>query len=500
MLNLLMLRFKIIKSRITKNYSKKDIILISSVLIVFYFLYIFLVDKIFLHFNIGNVAASNFNFILIINLFLLMVISIPLKVYKSYFQDKKFEILFLSPLKLIKCFSYQLIVPIIKLVFLINILILPFIIICNIKFNFSILSNILNLSIYISIIYIILTFLVFAIYLIINIEKLKLILLFFTGIEEVIYFIVVMTISSRINLNIIFNNNLESNYLGFFNYFNKSMLSSQLNILPVLFNLTIALILFILTYLLFKNIYYKKGFFNQPDNKIERLNTTSNFIKKRYFLKKDVKLLLRDIERLKFIIITIIIFLINLFKHSENTGNLFMQVLLQLIIITFVIQLTFENIFIEKNKKDILSLSSISTYTFFHEKNIYSIVLSSFCVSIYNLLMLLVLDIEFTKFLLNIFYSNFFIIVLSKLCTLIGVLVFRIKNYTLQKILKIIFCGVISFLYYLLVIIQILIVPALIKNVSLKILLTTILMFINNIGINKIIRNILTNKGLLITI
>lgn len=90
--------------------------------------------------------------------------------------------------------------------------------------------------------------------------------------------------------------------------------------------------------------------------------------------------------------------------------------------------------------------------------------LSSFCVSIDNSLMLVVLNIEFSKFLLNIFYSNFFIIVLSKLCTLIGVLVFRIKNYTLHKVLKIILSGVISFLYYLLVIIQILIVTTLIKN------------------------------------
>lgn len=500
MLNLLMLRFKIIKNRINKIYSKRDILLLTGMFLVLYCAYILGLSKIFLYFKINNTAMRNFNLIIIINLFLLMLISIPINVYKLYFENRKFEILFLSPLKLIKCFSYQLILPIIKLVLVINILMGPFVLICNIKFNFNIPSIILNLSLYTSIIYIFLTFLVFSIFSITKVTDFKKVLLFCTGIIEILYFIVVMTISSKMNLYNLSNKIFKVSYLNIFNYFNKSMLSLEFNVVPIILNLSIVLMIFALTYLLFKNIYYKKGFFNLSTNKIRKQNRNFNFVNKYYFLKKDIKLILRNIERLKFIIIAVIIFMINLLKDRKNVGDLFIQVLLQLIIITLVIQLTFENIFMEKDKKDTLNLSLISTYRFFEQKTIYPILLSSFCISIYNFLIFTVLNIDFSKLLLNIFYSNFFIVILSKLCTSIGVFIFIIQKYSISKILKILFHIIVSISYYLFLIIQIFLVTSLIENILLEILLTSIIMIINNIAINKIIKNILTNKGLLITI
>uniref|UniRef100_UPI0020731947 hypothetical protein n=1 Tax=Clostridium sp. Marseille-Q2269 TaxID=2942205 RepID=UPI0020731947 len=188
--NILNIKFKILKNRITNEFSKKDIINIVLFIIISMIGLIFFIVHLLKKFNVSysSVVVAN-NLILFVTC-ILMTSTIPLKIYKDYFKNQKIEILFLSPVTLKQCFLYQIIILLAKILSIYFVITLPLLIAFVYKLNLNIiyiLNYIIYNSIFLSIFSLILHLFVFLIALITNAKYIKKVLVVVTGIIEIIF-------------------------------------------------------------------------------------------------------------------------------------------------------------------------------------------------------------------------------------------------------------------------------------------------------------------------
>ncbi len=258
---------------------------------------------------------------------------------------------------------------------------------------------------------------------------------------EIIFTSIVILITNYFNITDIISKANNNHIIHIFIKFNKMMIN-QHTIKASLLILLVLLytIIYIITYGIFYKIYYIKGLFiNNSDNvlcynkQLIKIKFLSNF----YFYQKDKKLLFRNFDRLKSIIFTLIIFIIiTIFtiKNSKNDIFIFLLIINHFMSLSILFQIIYDNINIEQDKTDLFSLSGISKYDFYIQKNFYSRIVPAIYIFIYNFIILIMFNLQIKQIIIYLLINLFTIFIGSSLVTLISIYMNNIETYSFKNL------------------------------------------------------------------
>jgi hypothetical protein len=321
----------------------------------------------------------------------------------------------MSPLKLIECFAWTFFSGFVKRMMIILAIILPFTSALKCA-DVNIITYMTNLIFLISIMYFCSALVVFALYYVTK-NNLHRVLLVFTGLFEMLGFMVLVSYTDNIPIKYI-DYILKKVNLLMLHYTSSSKL------VPITFTILIEIFLFSLSYFIFKQVYFKNGSFLINDINRTTLSNSSKFVffRKKFFVVKDIKLLSRDFSRLKFIIVTVIIFFISILKADKTLSINSTIVMMFIYVFILSIQLVFDNMSIEQRKVDLFILSNLSMNELFKQKYMSVFIKLSFLSVIYYLFLIFkIQSIEFIELITSIVLFFGFCIMLTKICSYFAV-------------------------------------------------------------------------------
>jgi hypothetical protein len=175
----------------------------------------------------------------------------------------------MSPLKLIECFAWTFFSGFVKRMMIILAIILPFTSALKCA-DVNIITYMTNLIFLISIMYFCSALVVFALYYVTK-NNLHRVLLVFTGLFEMLGFMVLVSYTDNIPIKYI-DYILKKVNLLMLHYTSSSKL------VPITFTILIEIFLFSLSYFIFKQVYFKNGSFLINDINRTTLSNSSKFV------------------------------------------------------------------------------------------------------------------------------------------------------------------------------------------------------------------------------
>lgn len=499
--NILKIKLKILQRRIDKEYNRRDKISLTIFLVIFIYLITYLIFFLLSKFNVTYSLSIKFNTLILMCSTLLMLSIMPLKIFNSFFENRKIEILILSPINLKNCFLCEFLSLAFKTILIFLCIIMPLLVADGLAINLSLLvyfNYILYVILLLLIIYLVSYITLFFLSMVINIQHLKKIIIIYTGIIELFFTCSVILISNYVNLNNFINNLDTYKFTKYFFYFSELMLyNRRTNV--IFFLILLILIFYKLSYFLFYKSFYINGLFvNSSTNTYSHKKNliTYKLLNKFYFFNKDKKLLIRNFNLLKSIIFTLITFTITtIFSTNKTEDNyLFLLIINQLMTISVVSEINYNIVNLEKNKYEKLYLSKIDIFNFYLQKNVSGKLISFLFIFIYDFIILI-------NFMPNMKQSIFYLLaniicitLISKPITLIMINISIINKWSIKNLFTIV-----KLIFYTLSLYSIILIFMYLSSKTSYIyfiILSFLLMFLLSSLIDTLIKKFLTNKKL----
>lgn len=297
---------------------------------------------------------------------------LPLRVYQNFIFNKEFDILFLAPISLFECFAWNFLKQIARTVLpviAILTIFIPTIRILKIS-GFSYFFGVFMLLVCFNIVYILFEL---VLYILMKNNVYQVILLGI-GIQEIIIFFIIGSLLQG-NTSWLQSIQFDSLITGY-------------TLVKCICVLLIFLFSYMLAYYLFRCTYYVNGVgYKNTKRMFNRVWQPHNM--RWFWLWKDEKVFLRDFDRLKYILITIIIYIISVLSSKNKVGANSVYILLLTFILISGLQITIENISAEKEKKEIFYLSGITKSAFINHKYWFSLFNTSVLTFIYGTIILI---------------------------------------------------------------------------------------------------------------
>lgn len=306
------------------------------------------------------------------------IIYLPAGIYKNFFENSKIEILLLAPIKTWKAYSYSIILELIKKAGIFSIIFSFFILFFqkqNISIGYSLFSLI---GIWINI-YLFFLSIIGILYIYFG-KKAKGIYFTITGICEVLGFILCYWLIDGKWKPFILNKVYE-----YINEQNMIFIYSGYFIMVVLY--------FLNTRLLQKTLEVQGIIKSSPDMQCEEKHSRI----KDCFLKKDIKLFIRDLERMKYVLVTIIIFFATTVLGGKSVAVSSAVIMVVLFAATVSIQINYDNYQAEKEKLDLMFMADLKVKNFLEHKTKFSYAASSIMIFTYSFALYLCCDFRISE-------------------------------------------------------------------------------------------------------
>lgn len=313
---------------------------------------------------------NNYAFFFVVYICLM---SMPMGVYKTFVENKQFDILFLSPLSLKVCFIWNYIKKLAPMLLIGSVLLVTFVPLM-IKHHVVITSYYMTYILLILTIYTLYIFLEMIAYFFLG-NKLHKFLIILVSLEEIVFFFIILDVL-----------NGKTRWLKMFDF--SGFVYDNIFYFFV-FWLCLLGVVVVISYHIFKFSYYRQGCCNRINGKAVFKMRILEKTDALYYLVKDEKVFISDIDRLKYIVVTCIIYIFSTFIDAQEVGltAVFFAVLSFAIVIAF--QCSCENVMYEKKKYDMLVLSGISFSSFALHKTLFAILNTTISTMVYGLCLIL---------------------------------------------------------------------------------------------------------------
>lgn len=382
--------------RIKKEYSWKEITVFAFLIVLLTYGLEILVYKVLKHLKIGLFEFQEIFFLLIIASSMMLLMTMPLRIYKQLVEDRKIDILLVAPLKVCVSFGYEFIVSWVKVIVVyLVIVILPVFAVqklYDINYIAKIIFGFFHFTTEIILIYL-LFFLMYAVFKTVYIKKA---IFVFGGIIDIIFTLAVMFVFNYIDLNALMRYidtipAIKSYYSIFLNT-GKGGIENGL-----VFGRWIAIIsvTYFVTYRLFKSIYEETGFSEHKSTVKYKIyfQGDKKKVPRRCFMWKDKIILTRDFKMTKDIFLYFLLWSISAFYTISEMNKLSVSFWLTLsttmnLFITFqisnyIVKLDFE-------KTEVIALAGFPLKKLWEQKVVLVTILSGGIVIIYNLFIFIV--------------------------------------------------------------------------------------------------------------
>lgn len=301
------------------------------------------------------------------------LISMPMEVYETFVENKQFDILFLSPLSLKVCFIWNYLKKIVPIL-LVGIIALALFVPLMIKHNVLIISYCMTYILLILTIYTLYIFLEMVAYFFLG-NKLHKFLIALVSLEEIAFFFIIFEALEG-----------KTRWVKMFDF---TELIYNNSVCFFIFGLCLLGGIAVISYHIFKNSYYRQGCCNRKNGKSFIKMRLIGSINNLYYLAKDEKVFISDIDRLKYIIVTCIIFIFSSFIDAQEVGGAAVLGAVLSFAIIMAFQCSYENIVYEKEKYDVLALAGISFSSFALHKTLFAILNTTISTMVYGLCLIL---------------------------------------------------------------------------------------------------------------
>lgn len=384
--------------RIKKEYSWKEITVFLFLIAILIYGCEILVYKILVHFEISILKFQNIFFLLIIVSSVLLLMTMPLRIYKQLVEDKKMDILLMAPLKVNVSFGYEFIVSWFKIVVAyLAIAILPAFAVqklYDINYIAKIIFGLFHFTTAIMLIYL-LFFLMYLTFKMVHIKKAIFVL---GGIIDIFFTLVVMLVFNYIDLDALVDYIkitpiLKSYYFIFWNT-GESGIKNE-----IVFGewATIILLIYFSIYYLFKRIYEETGF-NEHKSIVKYKNycqCEKKKVPKMCFIWKDKIILIRDFRMIKDIFLYFLLWSISAFFTISDMDRLSIPFWLTLsVTMNLFVTLQISNYIVklDTEKTETIALAGFPLKEIWEQKVVLVSILSGGIAIIYNLFVFLVGD------------------------------------------------------------------------------------------------------------
>lgn len=444
MLNIIKNKVRILKKRMDREYSTKQKVMLVSLFAFFIYLITYFFYRVLLKIGADYESSIRYNTLIIMAVMLLLLSSIPIKIFKDFYENRKIEILILAPISLEKCFLNEFLAEYIKIVLIFLGLSIPAVVADGIINSLSI-SVYINFFIYSLLLLIsveILSYItIFLLALVFNIKYLKRMIIIYTGLIELIFTCLIIYISNYMDIGT-FIDNLDKSFLTkyFYKYSSMMLNDSYINIVGFLIGIVAVFILYKFAYNIFYKSFYINGLSSNAGNmQFKEKNKSNGFLKKYYFFKKDKKLLTRNFMILKSIIFTILTFLITTIFSTDNSDSslIFLLIVNQFMTFAILAQLAVNIVKLDQDKFEILYMSKIRIYDWYRQKEMSAKIMCVLFSLIYNLIILFRFHLGISEILIYLFVNITTIILFSKPISLISIYFYTSKKFKVKEIFQI---------------------------------------------------------------
>lgn len=349
----------------------------------------FLVYRVLEYFEMNEFEFRAIFFLLLIASSVLLLMAMPLQIYKQLVEDRKIDILLVAPLKVNVCFGYEFLVSWFKVIliyfFATFLPIYAVYKLYNIDYVYNIIFGFFHFTSEIMLLYL----LFFIMYFIFKTKQIKKAIMILGGIIDVAFTLAVMSIINYIDFVSIIK---YIDTVPILKYYYQILELSRMKIQNILiFGIwgLFLLVLYFCIYCLFRNIYEKTGFYEEKRTVKHKQFHLRKKIPSNCLLWKDIILMARDFKIIKDVFLYFLLWSISAYFTITDMDNFSLHFWLVLSLtmnffITFQICSYFVKL--DKSKIDIFSLAGISLRKIWRQKVLFVFSLSGGVTIIYNIL------------------------------------------------------------------------------------------------------------------
>ena len=405
MKNLIRAYIYLLKCKIDKKTTflvKMASVIVLCLLMVFGVTFICGID-----YNVVYVFMNKFSLVLM--LYVIITI-LPLRIYYKFIINKEFDMLFMAPISLRSCYAWIYMKQILIIMLFLSGIYISMIPTCMLM-NYNIIHHFVIISSMIVSAFNIVIILELLMYRIIGVNLYKGIL-FFVGIAEIASFFIFQAL---VDGNLVIN--VTINHFG-----------NRMVMLAILINI----VLLCISYRLFVKAYSYKGFSS-------RTNFAINKNEKNIFKSKEYKLFIRDFDRIKYVIVTLLIYISTTVVGKNKVDYITLYLINMSFLVVVALQLTLDCISEDKEKKDIYILSNISWKKYIIDKVEFIVIVTGAICIIFDATMFFYHQIAIKEAIVFTFGTAFILAVIPFIyCDKIGQIKIDEKSYTIKKKIKII--------------------------------------------------------------